>query len=206
MRRRTTLVLTEHADYLTPERRERYETVRARLEEAADSPVDVVHYLDADGLADSETLVLSGSSAPWAAHDPAALARLGEVVSASARPVLGICAGMQLMAEWGGGTVRPMAERGANPERGFLAVEVVEREGLLAGLPGRATVFQDHRDEVTELPPEFRVLARSEAASVQAVASRTRPWWGTQFHPEWWDDEHRDGDRVLRNFFALARL
>ena len=206
MRRRTALVVTEHADYLTHERRERYEIVRARLEAAGGAPVEAVHYLDADGLGGAEAIILSGSAAPRAAHDPEALARLGEVVTASGRPALGVCAGMQLMAEWSGGSVAPMSERGAEAERGFVEVEVVEGEGLLAGLPERATVFQDHEDEVTVLPAGLRLLARSERSSVQALAWTERPWWGTQFHPEWWDDERRDGARVLRNFFALARM
>jgi GMP synthase (glutamine-hydrolysing) len=205
VRRRTTLVVTEHSAYLTPERRERYENVRARLEGIAGMPMDAVHYLDAADLSDAESVVLSGSSAPWAAHDRAELDRLGAVVARATIPVLGICAGMQLMAEWGGGEVRPMAERGAEPELGYSEVDVLDDGDLFAGLSRHPTLFQDHRDEITALPEDFRLLATNAASPIQAVSVPERGWWGTQFHPEWADDDHRDGDRVLRNFFALAR-
>jgi GMP synthase-like glutamine amidotransferase len=201
---RSTFVVTEHVDYLTAERRARYERIRGRLEGLAGRPVDAVHYLDAEDFSGSDSVVLSGSGAPWSAHDPAALDRLGEVVAAFERPVLGICAGMQLLAGWTGGEVRPMAERGEDPERGFLSVEVVDDSDLLAGLPRNATVFQDHYEEVAVLPPAFVVLARGDRSPIQAIAWRERGWWATQFHPEWADDDHPDGDRVLANFFGLA--
>jgi GMP synthase (glutamine-hydrolysing) len=118
--------------------------------------------------------------------------------------VFGICAGMQLLAEWAGAEVRPLAERGVRAERGFLTVEVLDDADLLAGLPATVTVFQDHEDEVADLPNGFRLLARSDAVPLQAFADDERRWWGTQFHPEWSDDTHRDGNRVLENFFALA--
>jgi len=150
-------------------------------------------------------VVLSGSSAPWAAHDRREIARLGEAVDRSGAAVLGICAGMQLLAEWAGAEVRPLGDRGADAERGFMPVEVLDDADLLAGLPGTATVFQDHQDEVVSVPGGFRLLARSATVPVQAFADEEGRWWGTQFHPEWSDDDHPDGNRVLENFFTLAR-
>src|SRR4029077_14885943 len=90
------------------------ERLRRRLEAASGRPVDVVHYLDAGDLGDAHAIVLSGSSAPWAAHDAAALARLGEAIGASGRPVLGICAGMQLLGRFAGGRI----EHAPEPEIG----------------------------------------------------------------------------------------
>ena len=200
----TRLVVTEHVDFLSPERRARYERVRERLEEAGGVPVEVVHYADVSRLGNAETLVLSGSSAPWATHDREELARLGESVARAGRPVLGICAGMQLLTMWAGGDVRPMRERGAEPERGYLPLEVMDGSDLFAGLGRESVVFQDHEDEVTALPDGFRGLARTERCEVQAFSAPERRWWGTQFHPEVWDGEHADGARVLANFFALA--
>jgi GMP synthase (glutamine-hydrolysing) len=85
-----------------------------------------------------------------------------------------------------------------------MPLEVLDPAGLLAGLPARATLFQDHEDEVFDLPPDFRVLARTERCEIQAFAAPARRWWGTQFHPERFDAEHPDGGRVLANFFRLA--
>ena len=124
------------------------ERLRRRLEATSGRPVEVVHYLDARELGDAHAVVLSGSSAPWAAHDPAALRRLGEVVGASGRPVLGICAGMQLLGRFAGGRI----EHAAEPEIGELELDVVEPDGLLRGLGERPRVFQYHFDELDRAP------------------------------------------------------
>jgi GMP synthase (glutamine-hydrolysing) len=197
------LVLTEHRSELTEARARNYDRLRERLAAAAGEPVEVTQYEDADAdrLARASAVVLSGSSAPWSAHDPARLARLGEAVRAAGRPVLGICAGMQLQAMFAGGAVAPAQTR----ERGFLPIEVHDRSDLLRGLPGEVVVFQDHGDEVAALPDGFRVLASSARCPVQAIADPERRWWGTQFHPEKFRPQHPAGAQVLRNFFALAR-
>jgi GMP synthase (glutamine-hydrolysing) len=198
-------VVTEHPSRLK-ERLGGYERVRARLQALAGMPVTLVHYLNAGDLCSADAVVLSGSSAPWREHDPVALEELGETVAASDRPVLGICAGHQLLAMAAGGEVRSMAERGERAEHGYAEVEVLDGSDLLRGLPARATVFHDHTDEIVSLPSGFRVLARSARSPVQAIAERERRWWGVQFHPERASSAHPYGERVLRNFFALAGL
>jgi GMP synthase (glutamine-hydrolysing) len=196
-------VVTEHPSRLGEKRTRRYEEVRSLLQDIAGRPVRPIHYLDADRLGPGP-VVLSGSGAAWETHDPADLVRLGEAVRAADAPVLGICAGLQLLAGFAGGRVEPMAAAGRPPEVGYLPLEVMDDSGLLAGFPGRATVFQDHRDEITELPPGFRVLARTPGCEIQAIAAPVRRWWGTQFHPERFDADHPDGGRILANFFELA--
>ncbi len=171
-----------------------------RLEAAAGRSVEIVHYLEARDLGRAHSIVLSGSSAPWAAHDPAALDRLGEVVGASGRPVLGICAGMQLLGRFAGGRI----EHAAEPEIGELEVEVVERGGLFRDAGDRPRVWHYHFDELTDVPDGFRVLASTPRCRVQAIASEERGWWGTQFHPESYRSATPDGERILRTFFELA--
>lgn len=199
---RVTLVVTEHSGALAPETLAHYEEVRERLERAADAPVATVQYEQLRSLDAADAVVLSGSFAPWAAHDAAALDRLADAVRGYEGPVLGICAGMQLQARFAGGTV---GHSPAGLETGFAAVDVVEGDGLFRDLPARIDVYQHHGDEIEELPASFRVLARSETCAIEAIAHETRPWWGTQFHPEAFDDAHPAGGRILRNFFELAR-
>ncbi|MGI8605897.1 MAG: glutamine amidotransferase-related protein, partial [Gaiellaceae bacterium] len=98
------LVVTEHSSFLDVRRKRRYEEIRASLEEIAGRPVRSIHYPDVDRLGPGP-VVLSGSGAPWAAHDPAELERLGDAVRAADVPVLGICAGLQLLAGFAGGSV-----------------------------------------------------------------------------------------------------
>lgn len=196
-----TLVLTEHLGALSPETLAYYEAIRERLERSAGAPVTTVRYEEVESLAGADAVVLSGSFAPWAAHSSAAIDRLGEVVQGYAGPVLGICAGMQLQVRFAGGTVRHSP---AGEQRGFSAVDVIEHDGLLLGVPARIQVYQHHGDEIEELPETFVVLARSETCAVEAIAHSERRWWGTQFHPEEFDEAHPAGERILRNFFELA--
>ena len=199
---RVDFVITEHPSFLDAERTVGYEEIRRLLSALAGRPVDAVHYLDVRSLGPAP-VVLSGSRAPWAAHDPGSLDRLGEAVLAADAPVLGICGGMQLLARFAGGRIATMVPEDRE-ELGYAPIEVLEANDLLGGLAGRPTVFHDHRDEVTVLPGGFQVLARTESCAIQAIAAPERRWWGTQFHPERFDDEHPDGERVLRNYFSLA--
>ena len=199
---RVAFVVTEHSGALTPQLLEHYETVRARLERVAGAPVESVQYEEVRAFAGASAVVLSGSFAPWAVHSAHALDRLGEVVCAYDGPVLGICAGMQLQARFAGGTIRRSA---APAETGFAPVDVVDHDRLLRGLPVRIAVYQHHSDEIEQLPENFRVLARSSTCQIEAIEDTARRWWGTQFHPEQFDAEHPFGERILRNFFELAR-
>ena len=196
------LVFTERRSELTEARVRNLERLRERLTAASGRPVEVLHYeqVDPRRLARASSIVLSGSSAPWSVRDPAELDRLGEAVRAAGKPVLGICAGMQLQARFAGGKIGPSAR----PERGFLPIEARDRSDLLRGLPANPTVFQDHTDEIVSVPDDFRVLAASADCAVQAISCPERRWWGTQFHPEESSPEHPAGERVLRSFFALA--
>jgi GMP synthase-like glutamine amidotransferase len=196
------LVVTEPRSGWNRERERHYDRIRRRVEEIAAAPVRATPYLELERLDAASAVVLSGSFEPWEAHDPRDLARLGELVRSYEGPVLGICAGMQLQATYAGGS---LARVGRPPETGFGPVEVVADDDLLRGLPREVDVYKHHAWEIVRLPDDFRVLARSDECAVEAVAAPERGWWGTQFHPEEFDPEHPAGERVLQNFFELAR-
>lgn len=193
-------VITEHPPSITPELERHYGVIRGRIEELAGVPVRSLGYCDTGGFDMAAAVILSGSFAPWAVHDPTALARLGEQVKHFDGAVLGICAGMELQTIVAGGVIA----RREHPAIGYERVEVLEQGDLLGGLGVSAMVYEHHAWDVVTLPEDFVVLARSEDCAVEAVRSRARPWWGTQFHPEQFTPEHPDGARVLRNFLATA--
>jgi GMP synthase-like glutamine amidotransferase len=195
-------VITEHLPAITAALARHYEAVRKRLQQVAGVPVRSQHYCDPVGFDDARALILSGSFAPWALHDPDALARLGERVARFDRAVLGVCAGMQLQTIFAGGEIGPR-ER---PALGYQPIEVLDEQGLFHGLGAHAMAYQHHYWEVVTLPEDFVIVARSEDCRVEAVWSPARNWWGTQFHPERFSARHPDGERVLRNFFSLAGL
>jgi len=95
-------------------------------------------------------------------------------------PVLGICYGMQLVAQALGGDVQG-AEVG---EFGRSTLSVAEQGRLLAGLPLEQPCWMSHRDTVFAPPPGFTALASSTVSPVAAFESVERAIYGIQFHPE----------------------
>jgi GMP synthase (glutamine-hydrolysing) len=112
-------------------------------------------------------------------------------------PVLGICYGLQLIAQGLGGRVVPGNQR----EFGKATIEVIEENALLSGLPRNFQVWMSHGDRVEDLPERFRTLARS-GDILAAAADEERPIWGLQFHPEVIHTHH--GTRILENFVTRA--
>jgi GMP synthase (glutamine-hydrolysing) len=95
-------------------------------------------------------------------------------------PVLGICYGMQLVAQALGGDVQG-AEVG---EFGRSTLTVKEPGRLLDGLPLEQACWMSHRDTVFAPPPGFTALASSTVSPVAAFESVERAIYGIQFHPE----------------------
>jgi GMP synthase (glutamine-hydrolysing) len=95
-------------------------------------------------------------------------------------PVLGICYGMQLLAQHLGGRVES-AEVG---EYGRSELTVSEPGLLFAGLPEIQPCWMSHRDTVYEPPPGFTALAASTQSPVAAFESAEQKIYGIQFHPE----------------------
>jgi GMP synthase-like glutamine amidotransferase len=196
---RILFVVTERAGGITPSRRDAYEATRARIASLTGAVVDWAPYWTIENPS-ADALVLSGSTDPWAMHHQVALGRFYEVLRRYPGPVLGICAGMQMLVRARGGVVSASAQA----TRGFVTVDVLDDSDLLSGSAPSFEAFQSHEDEVTAIPRGFRVLARSEGCRVEAIAADDRPGWGTQFHPEAWDLEHPVGRAVVERFLELA--
>jgi GMP synthase (glutamine-hydrolysing) len=103
-------------------------------------------------------------------------------------PVLGICYGMQTMAQQLGGRV----EAGSVREFGYAEVRARGNTKLLDGIEdfrtpdghGMLKVWMSHGDKVTELPPGFRLMASTGACPIAGMADEGRRFYGVQFHPE----------------------
>ena len=136
-------------------------------------------------------LILSGG--PDSVDLPGA-PRLDEAVYRLGLPILGICYGMQLMAQQLGGRVVRAKQREFGPSE----VRVLRSEGLFAGQPAAQKVWMSHGDEVLELPRGFERTATSTNAACAAMADGARRLHAIQFHPEVLHTEH--GREILRNF------
>src|SRR6266542_246884 len=107
-------------------------------------------------------------------------------------PVLGICYGMQLMAQELGGRV----ERTGASEFGKAAIRIGGALG--AGTPEEQTAWMSHRDSVTAAPEGAEVTASSESTPIGAFEAPERGLYGVQFHPEVVHTPH--GQDLLKNF------
>ena len=88
---------------------------------------------------------------------------------------------------------------------GFVPITRVRDDPLFAGLPRRMIMRCAHYAEVKRLPPDFVLLASSGHCRIEAMRHRTRPLWGTQFHPEAYDAPFFHGRRILENFARIVR-
>jgi GMP synthase (glutamine-hydrolysing) len=117
-------------------------------------------------------------------------------------PVLGICYGMQTMAQQLGGRV----EAGKVREFGYAEVRARGHTRLLDGIEdfrtpegfGMLKVWMSHGDKVVELPRGFRLMASTDACPVAGMADEARNFYGVQFHPE--VTHTRQGARLLARF------
>ncbi|HEY3999850.1 MAG TPA: glutamine-hydrolyzing GMP synthase [Candidatus Xenobia bacterium] len=140
-------------------------------------------------------VILSGG--PASVYDAGAPALPDWVVEKNL-PVLGICYGMQLLAQRLGGKVAP----GARREYGQSPLTVQQAGPLLSTVPSSTHCWMSHGDQVTQVPQGFEVLARSSHDVVAAMGDAGRRWFGLQFHPE---VEHTpQGLQILKNFLDLS--
>lgn len=109
-------------------------------------------------------------------------------------PVLGICYGMQTMAVQFGGQVA----NGTKKEFGYAPIEVIELSPLLNGLKPTEQVWMSHGDKVTELPADFKIIARSPNSPIAIMANENKRYYAVQFHPE--VTHTACGLQILRNF------
>ena len=115
-------------------------------------------------------------------------ARAPQAVFEIGVPVLGICYGMQTMAEQLGGRVEPGKVR----EFGYAEVRARGHSKLLEGIQDRVNgsgeayldVWMSHGDKVTEMPPGFKLIASNESCPIAGMADESRRFYAVQFHPE----------------------
>ncbi|MGH7583918.1 MAG: glutamine-hydrolyzing GMP synthase, partial [Gemmatimonadales bacterium] len=110
-------------------------------------------------------------------------------------PVLGLCYGMQLLAQLTGGRV----VRASRREYGRAEVRTAEGRLFRGFEPGESTpVWMSHGDHVDEAPPGWRVTASSDNSPIAAIEHGAMPLFGVQFHPEVAHTPR--GGEILANF------
>ncbi len=109
-------------------------------------------------------------------------------------PILGICYGMQTLAEQMGGHVISVDHK----EFGHSELEITSDSILFSGLDKKVNVWMSHGDQVQDLPDDFNLLASTSTAPIAAMQHKTLPIYAIQFHPEVTHTNH--GKKILSNF------
>jgi GMP synthase (glutamine-hydrolysing) len=147
-----------------------------------DAPPEQIMALEPKGF------ILSGG--PNSAYEPDA-PFVPDYVLASAKPILGICYGMQALTVALGGQVDPSTER----EYGHAMIEPLIPDTMLDVL---STVWMSHGDRITRMPDSFVALAKSDNSPYAAMGDFQRKYFGVQFHPE--VHHTPNGAEVLKHF------
>jgi GMP synthase (glutamine-hydrolysing) len=158
-----------------------------------DAPAEQVLALNPRGF------ILSGG--PSSVYEPGAPG-LPDYVLASGLPTLGICYGMQLLAQALGGHVAGSSEH----EYGRAEVKVSAPSILLPSSVLRPSssfhVWASHGDKVDRLPAGFQAVAQSDNCPIAAMEDPARKLFAIQFHPEVNHTEH--GREIIRAFLTAS--
>lgn len=145
---------------------------------------------------DIQGVILSGS--PFSVRWENAL-RLDLNLIAGKKPLLGICYGAQLMADFFGGEVAQSSKR----EYGKIMLQHhAPNDPFFAGISKRSQVWMSHSDTIVRMPEGFEVLGNSDTIPYAAFRSVeghfATPVYGIQFHPEVFHS--LEGFEILKNF------
>jgi GMP synthase (glutamine-hydrolysing) len=122
--------------------------------------------------------------------------RIPEAILEMEIPLLGICYGMQTLAEQFGGQV----STSKNKEFGHAEIVIEIPSLLFDGFSSGSSidVWMSHGDHVSSLPNEFQLIAATNSAPIAAMQHSTKPIYALQFHPE--VTHTKQGNTVLENF------
>ena len=117
-------------------------------------------------------------------------------------PVLGICYGMQTMAEQLGGKV----EGSDVHEFGYAQINTRGNSALLADIKDHVDedgsalldVWMSHGDKVISMPEGFELMASTDSCPIAGMYHAEKNFYGVQFHPE--VTHTLQGERILEHF------
>ena len=109
-------------------------------------------------------------------------------------PILGICYGMQTLAEQMGGNVISSDKK----EFGHAELDIVADSALFNNLDKKINVWMSHGDQVQDLPDDYELLALTNTAPIAAMHHKNLPIYAIQFHPE--VTHTKNGITILENF------
>lgn len=138
-------------------------------------------------------IILSGGPASVGVSDAP---HLDDIIFSFNVPILGICYGMQLIAQRFGGVLEYSQTREYGPAEFILEGDSILWDGISHKPFSR--VWMSHGDTVEVPPPNFTVIGRTNTLNVGAIVNEEKKIYAVQFHPEVSHSE--DGEQIIRNF------
>lgn len=183
--------------------------LKDKLHEAEGTVVDILPYnvLD-DALAydkEYDSIVLSGREIPWKIEElPTEYRAEIALIKKSRIPILGICAGQELVGIAYGAVLGRM-QKGAEEimEEGFVDL-FTRQDPIFKSLSDPCSVYMFHGDELKNVPEGFVKIAESKQCNICGIRHKDKPVYGIQFHPEKYTADFPDGKIVFKNFADIV--
>ncbi|MCI1984479.1 MAG: gamma-glutamyl-gamma-aminobutyrate hydrolase family protein [Bifidobacteriaceae bacterium] len=120
--------------------------------------------------------------------------------AAQSKPMLGVCLGLQALAEVYGATV----DHAPTIMHGKTSLIDHVDGGLFEGVPNPMTATRYHSlaVEPSTMPAELEVIAQTQDHIIQGIKHRTLPLYSVQFHPE--SVMTQGGYRLFANWLAMC--
>ena len=142
-------------------------------------------------LLNPKGIILSGGpNSVTKAYTP----RIPQIIFDLSVPILGICYGMQTLAEQMGGQVMSVD----NKEFGHSELEIHVESAILKGSDKKLNVWMSHGDQVQDIPDNFKLIASTSTAPIAVMEHKSLPIYALQFHPEVTHTEN--GQNIIENF------
>jgi GMP synthase (glutamine-hydrolysing) len=136
-------------------------------------------------------IILSGG--PMSVYDDGAPQVNREIFNLGI-PILGVCYGLQLIANNFNGKVEPAEDR----EYGKANIVIQNHSSILNGVSDNSIVWMSHGDLITKIPDGFSINAETDNTPICVLSNEESKIFGLQFHPEVAHTE--DGKKIINNF------
>jgi GMP synthase (glutamine-hydrolysing) len=143
-------------------------------------------------------IILSGG--PMSVYDEGA-PQINNKIFELGIPILGVCYGLQLIANNFNGKVEPADDR----EYGKANLKIKADSIILKGVSENSVVWMSHGDLITKIPVNFTIEAETTNTPICVLSNSIKNIYGLQFHPEVAHTE--DGKKIIDNFlFNICKV
>ncbi len=165
-----------------------------RILDEIDVPYDIRQYSDIPDISKSNYNKIIISASPRGDDIVDAHQQYYGWIESTTRPVLGICAGHQIIGALFGSKLI----RDEQSEAGLCYVKIDKQDPIFKGYDKQFSVIQNHNDSIT-LPEDFDLLGHSDRCEVQVMRHKSSPICTVQFHAERWNPA------LIQNFIDLYK-